>query len=155
MQPRLVVPLLVLVVAAGLLWMRGADERRVNDACGTWLEHRGNLRWVLSETDEAVGRAKAHGDKHARSQFNDVDRVLASIAGWQTVGPRVRHDLDGSKDASDLERGADSAFGFVDEGLGELRNLIEYGSPSELMFWLPEMSARFQNVDDVCLAAAR
>ena len=134
MRPRVGIPLLVLMVAVGLLWMRGADERRVNDSCSTWLEHRDGLRWVLSETDEAVDRAKDQGAKHARSQYNDLERALNFIASWQSVGPEVRNDLDGSSDASNLERGADSAFGFVDDGLDELQHLIEYGSPRN---WSP------------------
>jgi len=137
------------------MWMRGADERRVNAACDTWLEHRGSLRWVLSETDEAVGRAEDQGLKHASHQYNDIDRTLAYIEDWQSVGPGVERKLDGSQDASGLERGADSAFGFVDEGLDVLVTLINSGRPSELADWVHEMSARFQTVDDVCLSAAR
>lgn len=155
MNPRLAFPLLLIVLVAGMLWLRGADERRVNHACDSWLEHRGSLRWVLSETDEAVGRAQAQGKGRVSEDYNDIDRTLGYLDEWRGVGPAVRKNLDGSRDASGLERGADSAFGFVDEGLDVLADLIQNGSPSEVADWLPEMSARFQTVDDVCLAAAR
>lgn len=77
-----------------------------------------------------------------------------------TLGDRELHPgsqgrLHGDGDASGLERGAESAFGFLNEGVNQVHELIDDGNPSELADWLPEAQARFQNVDDICGAAWR
>lgn len=145
----------IAVIAASLWWLSGADERRVNTACGTWLQHRESLRTVLTESDEAVGRAEAAHAASAGEYFNGVDTSLAAIQRWEHVSPRVRDSLDRSDGASELERGAASSFFFAQSGITELHELIEHGDPDRLASWVPEVSARFQNVDDVCLVAAR
>ncbi len=154
-KPRFVLPLAAIVLAAGVMWFWGADERRVNHACDTWLEHREDLRWVVSETREAGERAQARDANHVSGQYNDLERALSCVDQWHAVGPAVLSRLHGSADASGLERGAHAAFESVDGGLTVLEDLIHNGSPSDVAEWLPEMGARFQFVDDVCLVAAR
>ena len=144
-----------LALCAALVWFRGADERRVDHACGTWLGEREGLRTVLAETEEAVGRAGAEGDRDVSRQFNDLDTTLASLEQWESTGPKTRDSLHGGRDASRTERGADWAFGVVNSGVTGLHKRIDDGDPSELTAWAPEVRARFQIVDDVCLAAAR
>lgn len=146
---------LVVVAAASLFWVRGADERRVNAACGTWLENRESLRTALSESDEAVGRARGAGAGGTKDYFNDFDCTSAALRQWLADSPRVIGALDGSSGASDLERGSVSAFEHVQSGIVELQQLIDHGKPTEVSTWIPEMDARLQGVDDVCLTAAR
>lgn len=151
-------PLLVagLLIAVGAVWwFSGSDERRVNAACGTYLEHRDSLRAVLTESDEAVGRATAAKAGSTVPYFNEVDRVDAWVEQWMSESPRVIDSLDQGDDASSLERGAVSSFTHVESGLTELRALLEDAAPAEVAQWLPEVAARLQNVDDVCLSAAR
>lgn len=57
--------LVVALVIAAAGWYTHSDERRVDAACGTYLQHRGLLRAALSETDEANGRAV-----HAKASWN-------------------------------------------------------------------------------------
>ena len=145
----------IAVVASSVWWLSGADERRVNAACGTWLEHRESLRTVLAESDEAVDRAQAAHATRTGAYFNDVDRELVALARWADLGPHVIERLDQSEGASRLERGAVTSLGFVQSGLADLHKVIEHEDPSEVAFWIPELAARFQYVDDVCLTAAR
>lgn len=147
--------LLVSLVAGGIWWLAGADERRVNAACDTWLEHRDSLRTVLTESDEAVGRATAAQASSTVGYFNDLDLVRASLEQWLNTSQRVMNSLERGDDASGLERGAVSSFGFVGSGLTEFQGLLDGDEPAEVARWLPELAARFQNVDDVCLTAAR
>jgi hypothetical protein len=146
---------LVVVVAASLFWVRGADERRVNAACGIWLEDRESLRTALSESDEAVGRARAAGAAGTKDYFNDFDSTSAALRQWLVDSPGVIGSLDRSSDSSNLERGSVSAFEHVQSGIVELQQLIDHGKPAEVSTWIPEMDARLQGVDDVCLMAAR
>lgn len=104
---------------------------------------------------EAVGRAEADGDRDASRQFNNLDTTLASLERWEAVGPNAHSSLRGGDGASRLERGAESAFGFLNSGVTELHKRIKDGDSSELTAWVPEVRARFQNVDDICLAVAR
>jgi alkanesulfonate monooxygenase SsuD/methylene tetrahydromethanopterin reductase-like flavin-dependent oxidoreductase (luciferase family) len=143
------------MVAATMWWLSGADERRVNAACSTWLQHRGSLRTVLTESEEAVGRAEDAHAAHTGKYFNDMDAIRATLAQWASQSPRILNSLDRSDSASKLERGAASSFLYVESGLTDMRKLIEAGDPKEVADWLPEVAARFQNVDDVCLFAAR
>jgi hypothetical protein len=145
----------IAMVAATVWWLNGADERRVNAACDTWLQHRGSLRAVLTESDEAVERAENAHAASTGKYFNDVDTTRTALAQWASQSPRVLNSLDRSHGASSLERGAASSFLFVESGLTDLQKLIEGGDPEEVANWLPEVGARFQNVDDVCLSAAR
>lgn len=117
--------------------------------------HRESLRTVITESDEAVGRAQAAHAASADEYFNDVDASLAALRQWESLSPAVRDSLDRSNGASALERGAISSFLFAQSGITQLREMIEHGDPDQLANWTPEVSARFQNVDDVCLAAAR
>ena len=71
------------------------------------------------------------------------------------MSPGVRRALDEDDDTGSLERGAVSAFRYAEEGVAELLDLIEHERPGFVADWLPELEARFQNVDDVCLSAAR
>ena len=136
-------------------WLGGADDRRISSACDTWLEQRNSLRAVLGETEEAVGRAEAAGSTMTSQHVNNLDTTIAAIQRWNGLSPEVRASLNSGDGASRLERGAASAFGFLQSGLSELRRLLDEGDPAELSNWVPEVPARFQIVDDVCLAAAR
>ena len=127
----------------------------MNAACGTWLEHRESLRAVLTESGEAVERATDAEAGDTAAYFNDVEKVGASVEQWLSETPRVLDSLDQGDDASTLERGAASAVAVVQSGLIELQALLEDADPAELGNWLPEVAARFQNLDDVCLSAAR
>lgn len=145
---------LVLIVTSWW-WVSDADVRRVDGACDTWLHHRDALRAVVSETDEAVGRARAADAARAGGYFNDLDRTRTAITAWHERSPEVVSSLDDSDEASGLERGAVSTLGFIDEGLVELERLIETARPSDVAVWLPEVAGRFQILDDICLTAAR
>ncbi|MBD8868456.1 hypothetical protein [Nocardioides donggukensis] len=155
--PRALVATVVvaLVLGSALAWFGGADERRVNGACDTWLVERAALRTVLSEAEEAVGRAEAAGDRDVSRHFNDLDRDLASLERWEAVGPGTQSSLSGDGGASRIERGAESAFGYLNSAVTGLHQRLDDGDPTELAQWVPEAGARFQNVDDTCLAAAR
>ncbi len=72
---------LTVAVAASILWLGGADERRVNAACDTWLDHRDSLRTALIGSDEAVGRAKAANAPTTGEFFNDVHTTSAAPFG--------------------------------------------------------------------------
>jgi hypothetical protein len=147
-----------LSLAVGMLsawWIAGADERRVNGACDAWLEQRESLRTAVSETEEAVGRARAAESTRTSHYFNDLDQSLAALRRWEELSPEVRSALDDRADASRIERGAASSFGFAQDGVTDLRALIERGDPMDLEHWVPEVRARFQDVDDTCLSAAR
>jgi hypothetical protein len=144
----------IAMVAATVWWLNGSDERRVNAACDTWLQHRGSLRAVLTESDEAAERAEAAHAASIGKYFNDVDTTRTALAQWASQSPGVLSSLD-RHGASNLERAAASSFLFVESGLTDMQKLIEDGDPEEVANWLPEIDARFQNVDDVCLAAAR
>jgi hypothetical protein len=145
-------------LAIGVLsawWITGADERRVNGACDAWLEQRESLRTAVSEAEEAVGRARAAEATRTSDYFNDLDQSLAALRRWEELSPEVRSTLDDQADASRIERGAASSFDFVQEGVTDLRALIERGDAMDLEHWVPEVQARFQSVDDACLLAAR
>ena len=146
----------VALIALVTSWVRGADVRRVNDACDTWLEHRQSLRAAVAETDEATERAVHARDSRVTAQFNDIDTVRQWLTRWVATSPGVRESLDDDEDASALERGAVWSLGSVEDGVVELHRLIEEEEePHELASWLPEVEARFRSVDDVCLSAAR
>jgi hypothetical protein len=151
----LAVAVLGLLLAVTTWWIRGADVRRVNDACDTWLEHRGSLRSLVSETEEAVERALEERARRTTPHFNDYDDVAASFESWQAAGPGVIDSLEDGDDASSLERGAVFGFTATGEGLVELRRLIEQEEPQWVASWISEIEARFQLVDDTCLSAAR
>ncbi|MDP3894385.1 hypothetical protein [Nocardioides sp.] len=144
-----------MVAISAWWWLQSADVRRVDAACDTWLEHRESLRTAISETDEAVGRAEADGADNIPDYFNDFDSTHATLDQWRSIGAGVHDGLDGSGDASRLERGAERAFHHARSGVVSLEELIEFGSPDEVEDWLPELAWRFQSVDDSCLAAAR
>ena len=151
----IVAVVVVAVIAGSAWWLNGADERRVNAACDTWLHHRDSLRAVLTETQEAVERADSADAVSAVGYFNDVDTTRAAITQWARESPRVLESLDQSDGASQLERGATFSLDSVQSGLVELQGLIDESPPEEVAYWLPAVEAQFQNVDDVCLAAAR
>lgn len=152
---RVVGAAVLLPIAVSVWWRTGADERRVDASCDTWLEHRESLRTAVSETDEAIGRAAADHASRIGDYYNDVDTTRAAIESWRAESPGVLDALDHDRDASRLERGAVSSLEEVESGVAELDDLIEAGRPREVALWLPELDARFQIVDDVCLAAAR
>ncbi len=115
------------------------------------------MRTVLTESEEAAGRAEAdrEGEGDASRQFNDLDSTLESLGRWEVVGPNTHSSLHGDDDASRLEVGAESAFRYLNSGVTELHTRIDDGDPTALTDWVTEVRARFQNVDDICLAAAR
>ena len=152
---RVVLAVALMVVVAGAWWVRGADERRVDAACDTWLQHRESLRTAVSESEEAVGRARHERARELPSHFNNADQTLADLRRWLEVSPGVRRTVDEGDDASNLERGAGSAFGFAEDGVTELLRLIEHEGPGDVADWLPAVEASFQSVDDSCLSAAR
>jgi hypothetical protein len=140
---------ILVLVAATTWWLTQADERRINAACDTYLEHRGLLRSALSETDEALGRAvDAKADRLEDQHFNDADAVRSWIDQWLREGPDVIDSLDDDRDTI-------QSLTDIEDGLVELQSLIEQSEPSELANWLPEVGARMQNFDDTCLWAAR
>lgn len=148
--------LAVVAAIAGLLvWVSRADDRRVDAACGDWIRHRDSLRTAISETDEAVGRATSSHARRVERYYNDFDRTGAALDQWRSEGARLTGLLD--RGAGDDGLDHDLAFALTEAGGGvaELQRLIESSEPSEVKDWLPELSARFQNVDDLCLAAAR
>ena len=146
----------IVLVTAAAWWFTHADERRVNAACGTYLQHRGLLRAALSETDEATERAvAARADRVDDQYFNDADQARSWVDGWLRESPGVIDSLDHDKDASRLDRGATQSLTHVEQGFVELQSLIAKTEPNEVAGWLPEMNARMQNVDDTCLWAAR
>jgi hypothetical protein len=146
---------LVIALAATWLFTR-SDERRVNAACDTYLQHRELLRGALSETDEAIERAvDAEADRTEDQYFNDADKVRSWIDQWLRESPGVVDSLDHDKDASRLDRGAVHSLTGVEEGFVELQSLLEKSAPNEVAYWLPEVAARMQGVDDTCLSAAR
>lgn len=149
--------LAVLVAVSGALWWSAEHGavRRVDSACGTWLTHRDALRNALSQTDEAVGRAREARAPRVGDYFNDEERTRGDIGGWLTVGPGVLASLRHDRGASSFERDAARAFDASDDGLVELERLIDDERPSSVASWLPELQARFQMIDDSCLYAAR
>ena len=152
---RLALAVVLLAVLASAWWVRGAGERRVDDACDTWLLHRDSLRTAVSESKEAVGRARDESASELPPHFNNADQTLADLRQWLAVSPGVRRTLDADDDASNLEEGAATAFRFAEDGVAELLRLIEHEGPGWVADWLPAVEASFQNVDDVCLSAAR
>ena len=144
-----------MLTVAGVWWSAGADERRVDRACDTWLAQRAAMRTALDETDEAVGRAQAaHADRTA-DYFNDVDVTIGALDTWERASPQVVDELHGKAVASGVEASAVAGFAAVQEGVVQLRRLIEAGTPDDVGSWTAEVRARFQMVDDACLAAAR
>jgi hypothetical protein len=145
----------VALLGAGFIWWRaGADVRRVNAACDAWFHDRAMLRSALLETDEAIGRAEADHAKRVGPYYNDRDETVGQLAGWYMRGADATKDL--SKDsASSLERAAQRSIAQSEEGVVVLVKYVRGEKPQVVADWLPEVAARFQNVDDVCLAAAR
>lgn len=146
----------LVLVAAASWWYRHADERRVDAACDSYLQQRGQLRGVLSETEEATERAvDADADRVKDRYFNDADEVRSRIDQWLLASPDIIDSLDRDKDASALDRDAVRSLTFIDEGFMELSSLIEESEPSGVAGWLPEVEARMQGFDDTCLWVAR
>jgi hypothetical protein len=150
-----VVAVLLLALAFGWWWAGGADERRIDRACGEWLKERPSLRTAVAETEEAVSRAQAADSTEAGPYFNDLDTARGALELWERRSADVRAELDEGPDSSDLERSAVLAFSAVDEGVTELRDQMAHGDLDRLLIWTAEVRARFQSVDDVCLVAAR
>jgi hypothetical protein len=146
---------LVLAAAAALWWMRGADERRVDAACGTWLQQRAQLRTASSESVEAAERARAAHASRAAPYFNDLESTSAALERWSGTSPAVVGSLHAGEDASEMERSTVDALRHIESGVAELRRLISHGSAAGVLDWVPELDARFQNLDDLCLIAAR
>lgn len=146
----------LLIALAATWWITRSDERRVNAACDTYLGHREQLRGALSETDEAIERAvDAKADRTGDQYFNDADQVRSWIDQWLRDSSGVIDSLEHDKDASRLDRGAVHSLTAVEEGFVELQSLLEKSAPDEVAYWLPEVGARMQGVDDTCLSAAR
>lgn len=86
------------LVAAATWWLTHADERRVNAACDTYLQHQGSLRLALSEADEATERAIDARAKRVEDQyFNDADKVRSRVDQWLLESPSVIDDLGHDK----------------------------------------------------------
>ena len=139
----------VLIIAV-IDWFTERDERRVAGACETWLNHRDGLRTVISESEEAIGRAEASGHQDVGKDYNYLDATIASLDEWAAVGPATLDELQSGSDASSLEEDAEWAFEAVNEGVIRLRQLIDEGDPIWLADYLSEARARFQHVDDIC-----
>ena len=148
--------LLVSALTASGWWLATGGERRVDAACSAWLEHRLDLRDVVSEYDEAAGRAKGSG-ADVRDELNNPDSVTAVLAKWTAASRGVRRSLEGSiEDSGDTtEESLHFFLGLVDEQLGLLDKAVATGDSIAVAAELDEASARFQAVDDICLAAAR
>lgn len=148
----LVAVLVVLLVVAVVAWVRGADVRRVEAACETWLDHRGELESALWEVEEARERA-VHHREDVRDHFNydAVGDVLATLAEWQAVAPGMMADLEGSE----REQDARWAFREMTGGVERLQRHVEAGDEGELETWVDEQEARFGLVNDTCAAAWR
>jgi len=156
--PRVIVGVVTALIigVAVTWWVTRADERRVDTACDTYLKHRENLRTVLREVDEAVGRAVAAKSRRVEDKyFNDAGQVRSWVGQWLRESPKVLASLDHNADASRLERGAVQSLRFVAAGLVELRSQLAKSQPNDVRYWLPDFAARMQMVDDSCLAAAR
>lgn len=146
----------VVSALAGTWLISRGDERRVNAACDTYLTYRADLRTTTSETLEAMERAHdANADRVGDEYFNDAEAVRSWIDRWVEESPRVVKSLNHDEGASGLERGTIRALTQVEQGLVELKSLLESAGPLVVADWLPELEARMQGVDDNCLAAAR
>ena len=150
------VGLLVSALAASGWWLSTGSERRVDSACGTWLEHRLGMRYVVSEYDEAAERASGSG-ADVRDELNSPDNVAGVLHGWAAASPGVRRSLDGSIRSSGAtsEENMHFALGLVDEQLDFLDEAVATGDPVRVAAELDEARGRFQGIDDICLAAAR
>ena len=145
------------VTVASALWLAGADERRVHSACGTWLEHRGQLRSAVGGAKEAAGRAALDGTD-VRDEHDDLELANSWVDSWRAVSPRLYDSLHGSRRSTGSGSPEDIlefALGQVDIGLGLLQEAVDSGRANEVEGSLDDVRARFQWVDDVCLDAAR
>ena len=153
---RALVGVVVLTVVTSGWWFATGSERRIDAACGTWLEYRPGLRGVVSEYDEAVGRAASSGTG-IRNELNFPDVVANALDSWASASPGVRRELTGSASGSG-DSPEDNLHFFlvqVDLQLESLEEAATSGDPNTVRSQLAEASARFQIIDDICLYAAR
>lgn len=142
-------------VASGLIWWKSGDDvRRVNAACDAWLQDRDMLRHALLETDEAIGRAEAEHATRIGPYYNDRDETLGQLTTWYTRGGDATKNLTKDSESS-LERAAEFSLAESASGIATLVSYVKSQEPHVVADWLTEVFARFQSMDDVCLAAAR
>ena len=80
---RVVLAVALMVVVAGAWWVRGADERRVDAACDTWLQHRESLRTAVSESEEAIGHSTNAHERCPLTSTTPTGPSRTSGAGWR------------------------------------------------------------------------
>lgn len=113
----------------------------------------------MSETDAAVARARSAragrvGLFYDHTESVDAGRSAARI--WTSLGPRVGRSAAGDPGPEDgRERSTRLAFERSADGVDTLMTYVRTLPPPAVEAWIPEVDARLQEIDDLCLDAAR
>lgn len=140
----------VVVLIGAVWWIAGTDGRRAGAACDLYYGQQAPLRTTVSEVTEAAERARDAEDTTVIGYFNNINRELNTLRRWQSTMPRVEKALGDTADSDGSAAEAARTMDVLDGGVAEMQRLVEEGTPTANLDWIPELQARLQMVDDTC-----